>query len=141
VRLKEYVFPKEAMRPGSMWQLLGGIHACGLKNDMLMEVLYEQIAAAFRSSHSYAIDVFHGTYDVPVKTKDNEYTRESEEVYDFMICTIGRTDEDYCVEKPVFGFMYPAFSGRSADPSAIDIFNADPDNPEEELMRRLLGFA
>jgi hypothetical protein len=37
--------------------------------------------------------------------------------------------------------MYPAFSGRSADPSAIDIFNADPDNPEEELMRRLLGFA
>ena len=42
-------------------------------------------------------------------------------------------------EKPVFGFLYPAFSDRSSDENKIDIYNADPGSPIEGLMYKLAG--
>ena len=39
--LKEYAFSDEKMKGDSMWKLLMGMRACGLKNDALMETFYE----------------------------------------------------------------------------------------------------
>lgn len=41
--------------------------------------------------------------------------------------------------EPVFGFLYPAFSDRSADEEKIDIFHVDPKNVEEGLLYKILG--
>ena len=139
VQLKEYTFPEEAKGRDSMFQLLNAIQQCGLKNDALMEVLYEQIADGYPVDHEFAVFVFHGVYDVPLKGKDKESQWESEEVYEFIICTVSPMYEQYEPDAPIFGFLYPAFSDRSADKEKIDIFHANPEQVEEGLMYKLLG--
>jgi len=46
---------------------------------------------------------------------------------------------EYEPAESVFGFLYPAFSDRSADREMIDIFHANPECVEEGLMYKLLG--
>ena len=43
-QLKEYVIPDDLKGKDSIYQLLQALRACGLKNDALMEVLYELIS-------------------------------------------------------------------------------------------------
>ena len=138
-QLKEYTFSNEAKGKDSIYTLLRAIQQCGLKNDALMELLYEQIADGFPVDYEFAVFVFHGTYDVPLKAKDKERLWESEEVYDFIICTVSPMAGEYEPAEPVFGFLYPAFSDRSAEEGMIDIFHADPESVEEGLLYKILG--
>ena len=134
VQLKEYVFSEKAKGKDSMWQLLQGMLQCGLKNDALMDVFYEQIADGYPVDYDAAVFVFHGVYDIPIKGQDKESQWESEEVYEFMVCTISPLKGEYEPGEPAWGFLYPAFSERSADKEKIDIFHADPKQVEEGLM-------
>ena len=84
-QLKEYTFPETAKGKDSIWQLLQAMLQCGLKNDALMEVFYEQMADGYPVDHDVAVFVFHGVYDIPLKGKDKESQWESEEVYEFII--------------------------------------------------------
>lgn len=139
VQLREYDFPITCKGKDSMYQLLQAIQQCGLKNDALMDILYEQLTDGYVVDHECAIYVFHGVYDIPLKGKDKESQWESEEVYDFIICTISTMREEYVPDAPVFGFMYPAFSDRSADREKIDIFHVNPEEKEEGLLYKLFG--
>ena len=138
-QLKEYTFPETAKGKDSIWQLLQAMLQCGLKNDALMEVFYEQMADGYPVDHDAAVFVFHGVYDIPLKGKDKEIQWESEEVYEFIICTVSPMLAEYEPAEPVFGFLYPAFSDRSADREKIDVFHVDPENVEAGLMYKLLG--
>ena len=138
-QLKEYTFSEKVKGKDSIYTLLRAIQQCGLKNDALMELLYEQIADGFPVDYEFATFVFHGTYDVPVKAKDKESLWDSEEVYDFIICTVSPMEGEYEPAEPVFGFLYPAFSDRSGDEENIDIFHADPECVEEGLLYKILG--
>ena len=138
-QIKEYAFPVTAKGKDSMFQLIQAIQQCGLKNDALMDVLYEQIVDGYVVDHEFAICVFHGVYDIPLKGKDKSSQWESEEVYDFIVCTISPMKGEYEQDAPVFGFLYPAFSDRSGDRDKIDIFHAIPEKEEEGLMYKLLG--
>jgi hypothetical protein len=104
-----------------------------------MEILYEQIADAYIVDHRFAVYVFHGVYDIPAKSKDGESLWESEEVYDFIICTISPLEDEYQPGEPVFGFLYPAFSDRSPDQGKIDIYHLNPDMLEEGLLYKITG--
>lgn len=139
IQLKEYTFPEAAKGKESIWQLLHAMLQCGLKNDALMEVFYEQMADGYPVDHDAAVFVFHGVYDIPLKGKDKESQWESEEVYEFIICTVSPMQAEYEPAEPVFGFLYPAFSNRSADREKIDVFHVDPENVEAGLMYKLLG--
>lgn len=139
VQLKEYRFPEESMGKGSMWQLLNAALECGLKNDPLMEVLYEQIGEHFRTDDDFAVFIFHGSYDVPVKAGDGERLDESEEVYSFLIGAVCPLGEGYEPKEPEFGFLFPAFTRRSANVWSIDIYNRDPEHRQTGLMRHILG--
>ena len=138
-QLKEYTFSEKAKGKDSIYTLLQAIRQCGLKNDALMELLYEQIADGFPVDYEFATFVFHGTYDVPIKAKDKESLWDSEEVYDFIVCTVSPMAGEYEPAEPVFGFLYPAFSDRSGDEEKIDIFHRDPGCVEEGLMYKILG--
>ena len=138
-QLKEYMFSEKSKGKDSIYTLLRAIQQCGLKNDALMELLYEQIADGFPVDYEFATFVFHGTYDVPIKAKDKESLWDSEEVYDFIICTVSPMAGEYEPADPVFGFLYPAFSDRSGDEEKIDIFHADPECVEEGLLYKILG--
>lgn len=138
-QLKEYTFAERVKGKDSVWMLLQAVQQCGLKNDALMEILYEQIADAYPVDHKFAVYVFHGVYDIPSKSKDGESLWESEEVYDFIICTISPLEDEYELGEPAFGFLYPAFSDRSPDQSKIDIYHVKPEALEEGLLYKITG--
>ncbi len=139
VQLKEHVFADEAKGKDSIWRLLQAVQQCGLKNDALMEILYEQIADAHIVDHRFAIYMFHGVYDIPAKSRDGDSLWDSEEIYDFIICTISPLEDEYQPTEPVFGFLYPAFSDRSSNQSKIDIYHLNPNMQEEGLVYKLVG--
>lgn len=139
VELKEYRFPGKGSSSVQLQQLLMGINACGLKKDALMDIIYDQISEHYQTDEPYAIFVFHNRYDVPVKTKDNEWLEGSEEVYEFMICAICPLEGEYEPGQPKWGFLYPSFKDRSCDPNHIAVFNAD--ERQQGLRKNFLGIA
>ncbi len=138
VQLKEYPIAEKKMGKDSICQLMQGMLACDLKNDLLMEVFYDQMIDAYVIDQSFGIMVYHGTYDIPAKATDGSMLGESEEVYDFLIVAFCPTTEEYDLLEPELGFLYPAFSDRSADPSRIQIFQKNPGQPEEGLLHKFL---
>ena len=119
--LKEYPFPSST-ESAKIKQLLLGLRECGLKNDALVDTFCEIAAEHYRYDGDYGIFLYHGCYDVPTRTSDKEEQWESEEVYDFLICAVGRLKGDYEMSEPDWGFLYPAFSGRSTDTEHIAVF-------------------
>lgn len=128
--LKGYRFQKQDEGPGSIWQLLMAMRECELKNDALLEVFYEIINEKCCIEGPYAICVYYGAYDVPLKASDKESLWESEEVFRFMIGMICPLHDDYELEKPEWGFVFPAFTDRSTDIHGIALFDADTEHPQ-----------
>ena len=150
--LKEFPVPGKSGISRKMLQILCAAKECALKNDALLYTFYEQIGEQIREQiaeqsgkcintlaclkNGYAIFLFHGSYDIPLKASDKQRLWESEEIYDFLICVISPLAGEYEPGEPVWGFLYPAFSDRSADADSIDIYNSDPDadNPVRLLF-------
>lgn len=139
VKLKEYQFAKEEESQGSTWQLLMALKDCELQNDALLDVLYDLFGEKYQAYYDYAVFFFYGTYDIPLKGSDKENQWESEEVYQFMICTVAPLQGEYEPGKPQCGFMFPAFADRSANIHAVDIFQKDDTMPHMELVTDILG--
>lgn len=137
-QLKEYDFSARDEKTGSVWQLLMAMRECGLKNDALNETFYELVGEKFRADGGYAVFLFHGTYDVPLKASDKESLWESEEVYEYLICTVSPLAGEYEAGEPEWGFLFPAFSDRSGDEHKIDVFTKREGSPAAGLTRRLL---
>ena len=138
VNLRKYEYTQSARKPGSMWQLLMAMNECGLKNDALMDTFYDVVMEHYRADREYAILVFHDRYDIPAKGSDRERQWESEEVFEYMICAVCPLSGKYEPDKPVCGFLFPAFTDRSGDLNHIDVFQADADRPHNEILK-LLG--
>ena len=140
--LVEYSFPDKSSQSRAMWQLLGGIRSCGLKNDALLDTFYDQVIAGCSGyHHPYAIFVFFGSYDVPMKASDKERLWESEEVYDFLICAISPLRGEYEPGLPDCGFLFPAFSERSADLTHIHVYHREKGRSCRELTESVLGIS
>lgn len=122
--LKLYHFSEEAKKPGNIWSVLMELRNCELKNDALLESFYEFVADQYSSSGDYAIYMFYGSYDVPVKAKDKESLWDSEEVYNFLICAICPVSGDYEPGDAECGFLFPAFIDHSSDLYGMDVFRA-----------------
>lgn len=133
VNLKEHIFSPEDEKAGSVWQLLMALRECELKNDALLDTFYEKAGESYHAKGNYAIYVFFGSYDVPLKAGDKENLWESEEVYRFLICVFCPVHGDYEPGEAECGFLFPAFNDRSSDEHRIDIFQADNMHPHSEL--------
>ncbi|MCI8925925.1 MAG: DUF4317 family protein [Lachnospiraceae bacterium] len=141
VQLQEYAFGEADRKPGSIWQLLMALKECGLKNDAMLDVFYEEFGGRYHAGGSYAVYFFHGSYDVPLKANDKESLWESEEVYQFLICAVCPVNGDYEPGVPECGFLFPAFKDRSSDTERINIDVADGDSRKAEDLRQILKLA
>ncbi|MDE6014381.1 MAG: DUF4317 domain-containing protein [Acetatifactor sp.] len=138
VQLKEYIFGEADRKQGSIWQLLMALKECGLKNDALLDVFYEEFGSRYQTDSSYAIYFFHGSYDVPLKASDKESLWESEEVFQFLICAVCPVSGDYEPGKPECGFLFPAFKDRSGDIHRINIFQENDKSAHAERLVEIL---
>ncbi|MBE5914740.1 MAG: DUF4317 family protein [Pseudobutyrivibrio ruminis] len=117
--------------PGSIWQMIYALKDCGLQNDALMLNLYELIAEKYPKGRPYAIYMYYGAYDVPIKGSDKAYQDESEEVYQYLILAISPVDEEQVPHSPETGFLYPAFTNRSTDVAHVNFYSKDYEEAQE----------
>ena len=123
-----------------MWQLLMTMNECGLKNDALMDTFYDIVMESYRSDSEYAILVFHGRYDIPLKAADKVGLWESEEVFEYMICAICPLEgEDEPGIRSV-DFCFRRLRTEAGDLDHIAVFQADTDRPHEEILK-ILGIS
>lgn len=130
----------------------------GLKNDDLLDEFYNSIIDSYDYTGNFLILLFHDTYDVITKTKDNNKLDESEEVFEYILCAICPVsltepglryfeDEnkikarirDWVVEYPLNGFVFPAFNNRSTDVNSVIYYTKNAKDTHPELMENSLG--
>lgn len=118
--LVSYTIP--GMKPGSMWQLLYVLRDCELKNDALLLNFYEILAEQLPVGIPYAIYVYYGVYDVPVKGADKERLGVSEEMYRYLITAVCPVNKEQIPGIPAEGLLYPAFTERSTDYQHVNMY-------------------
>ena len=152
-------FPIVGETEGSGQQMLYRLQQSGLKDDALLTEFFEDVVKHFRCDSKYLILLIHGIYDIPAKGSDNaEMEDASDYVYSFLLCCICPVilmkeglcyDEDACtfldrrmdwaVQKPVSGFLFPAFNDRQPDVHSLLYYCRKEDARHEEISADLLG--
>ena len=135
--LIEIEFPNAGKRSKDMKRLLDGMKEVGLKNDALMDTFYDVIAENQPEGTPFAILVFHGIYDIPIKGNDKEEQWESEEIYDYLICAIAPVYGDYEVGEPTCGFLYPSFKNHSTDWERMALYERIPGRSGRALLETI----
>ena len=152
-------FPIVGETEGSGQQMLYRLQQSELKDDSLLTEFFEDVVKHFRCDSKYLILLIHGIYDIPAKGSDNEEMEDaSDYVYSFLLCCICPVilmkeglcyDEDACtfldrrmdwaVQKPVSGFLFPAFNDRQPDVHSLLYYCRKEDARHEEISADLLG--
>ncbi len=156
--LLELKFAKDDEECGKKQQYLLGLRESGLKNQELLEHLYDMIIENYDYAGNYLILIFHDAYDVIAKTSDDSKTDESEEVFTYLLCAVCpvnlskpglgyRADEnrigvriqDRVVGMPDVGFLFPSFSERSADIHSLTYYVRDAKDSHRDFIEAALG--
>lgn len=139
-----------------------------LKDDDVVNAFFERVISAYRPEGTYLILLAYDAYDVPYRAKDGmELEDASQTVYRYVlssICPVKQTkaalgydvpqntfhnaETNWLVAPPALGFLFPAFTERSADiysalyytkdtaenhAAVIDaVFRCEPPMPAEE---------
>ncbi len=131
-----------------------------LSDDTLLDGFYDRVISAFSYQSHYLILRFYDIYDVLKKASDGMKLDESEEVYDYIICSIcpvgltkaglgylesekkiGPRIRDWMVNATDTGFIYPAFSDRSTDVHHVMVYAKKASDPHKEFWEDALGCA
>jgi hypothetical protein len=156
--LLELNFPLDEKNIDSKQLSLMKLKKSKLKDDALLDSFYKLIIDSYDYTGNFLILIFHDAYDVMTKTTDNVKLDESEEVYEYLLCSIcpvsltkpglryfqddsriGSRIRDWVVESPNLGFIFPAFIDRSADIHSIIYYTKNPKDTHPELMEETLG--
>jgi len=154
----ELEFPNEEEEPGGKQQFFMGVRSSELKNDELLDRLYDLVIENYQHSGNFLIMVFHDSYDIMSRTSDNIKLDESVEVYEYLLVSvcpvelskpglgyredenrIGARIRDWVVGAPDLGFLFPAFNDHSADIHRVDYFVKDPKDSHAEFVETVLG--
>lgn len=130
--------------------LLNELRRSQLKDETTLDTFYQRIISTYNYGENYLIVLIHGAYDVPGRATDETVMEDaSDEVYDYVLCAIcpvglskpglsinaeenkveNRT-RDWVVDKPIHGFLYPAFNDRSMDLHSVLYFAKKEIQPE-----------
>ncbi len=158
--LLEVEFPLDQEEVGGRQHFLRALKDCELKDENLVDRFYDLIIENYHYAGSYLILLFHDNYDVMTRTEDNLKLDESEEVYQYLLCSIcpivlskpalgylenenaiGPRIRDKIVSLPESGFLFPAFTDRSSDIHSAVFYTKDTKEPHDELVEGVLGCA
>lgn len=151
----DIAFSKEDKDDKGIQFLLEKMRATSLRNEALNNIFFEKIRDSLKDvPNNYVVTVVNYVYDIPLKGKDKlKVDDASSEQFSFIVCSlcpvktqkgtlgylpdrelIGENPQLLVVDKPVFGFMYPAFNDRSADVDAASCFRTEDFNISEQLF-------
>ena len=152
-------FPLATEYEGGTQEFLLRLRDSKLKDDTLLEEFYDKVIEAYEYVGNYLILLIHDVYDVPGKTSDGIGMEDaSDEVYEYIlacICPVTLSKpglsynaeenafqnriRDWVVNVPETGFLFPAFTDRSADLHSTLYYSKDPDELQESFVEQLLG--
>lgn len=150
-------FPMKEEETGGAQEFLLTLRDSGLKEEELIEELFERIIENYTDPENYYIVLAHGIYDIPGITKDRiENDDASDNIFDFIICsicpvklskaglsfdeskkTIAERKRDWVVDQPVKGFLFPAFIDRTGDIHNALYFTKKPADVQPGLFDAL----
>ncbi len=152
-------FPLPAEQPGGTQDFLLRLRNSALKDDVLLDALYDRIIETYEYVGNYLILLIHDAYDVPGKTLDGlDMDDASDEVYEYLSCCICPVElsqpglsydaeenlfknrvRDWVVGMPKTGFLFPAFHDRGADIHGALYYSRDAEELQENFLEHLLG--
>ena len=152
-------FPLSEEKEGGHQPELYRLLKSGLSDPEMVDAFFDRIIETYRSAEKYLILLVHGIYDIPGRTSDNiTLVDGSDNVYSFIelsICPVTllkdglcydadekaffSRSEDWGVQKPEIGMLYPAFNDRSSDIHAALWYAKNEESRHDELAAELLG--
>ena len=152
-------FPMHEEESGGKQEFLMRLRTSALKDDTLLEAFYDHIIESFYYVGNYLILLIHAAYDVPGKATDNmEMEDASDEVYEHILCCICPVNlskpglsydavdncfrnriQDWIVEMPALGFLFPAFNDRSSDIHSVLYYTQNAEELDNGFMEYVLG--
>lgn len=157
--LLQLEFPLQSEEAGGTQEFLLRLRDSKLKDDALLEEFYDKIIENYEFVGNYLILVVHDIYDVPGKTSDGiDMEDASDEIYEYILACICPVElskpglsydalentfrnrvRDWVVGLPDTGFLFPAFTDRSADIHSMLYYSKDPEELQEGFADRLFG--
>lgn len=152
-------FPLEQEKEGGTQDFLYRLRESELKEDGLLDELYEKIIGTYDYVGSYYIIVIFAAYDIPGRATDGtEMFDASDNVYRHILVSIcpvvlskpglsfssinnrmeNRT-RDWVVQPPTTGFLFPAFNERNSDIHSVLYYTKNPENMQPALIENVLG--
>lgn len=152
-------FPLSEEKEGGHQEKLYRLLKSGLQDGDLVREFFRDLMGTLKTSEKYLLLLAHGIYDIPGRTSDHMALSDSSDyVYSFLICAVcpvtllrdglcydsgeqtffSRT-ENWGVQMPETGFLYPAFNDRGTDLHAALWYAKNEKCRHEELAAGLLG--
>lgn len=156
--LSEIHFSTEQEESDGTQRTLYSLAKSQLKEKTVVNTFLEKIVENYEYVANYIIVLIHAAYDVPGKTKSGDIMDDaSEDVFEYVMCSIcpvklskpglaynedknmvcDRT-RDWIVDKPIEGFLYPAFTDRSSDIHSVLVFQKK-NIPDTGFTQNILG--
>jgi hypothetical protein len=152
-------FPTASEFNGGTQEFLLKLRDSELKDEALVDELYEKVIQMYDYAGNYLILLLYAAYDVPGKTNDNILMEDaSDEVYRYILCSlcpvklskpglsyhtdtnmIQKRIQDWVVDLPCNGFLFPAFNDRSTDLHSILYYSKNPEELHNDFVDQLLG--
>ena len=152
-------FPLEEEAPGGKQDLLYRLLQSGLDDSTLVRAFFDKMIATAKFPEKYLILLAHGVYDIPGRASDGiDMDDASEYVYSFILCSLCPVillkeglcydsdtrsfldrRNDWAVQRPDAGFLFPSFNDRGTDIHQSLFFARRPDEMHEEIPAELLG--
>ena len=152
-------FPLASEETGGTQDFLLRLRDSKLKDDILLEELYDRIIDTYEYVGNYLILIVHDVYDVPGRTQDGlEMEDASDEVYEYILACICPVElskpglsynaventfqnriRDWVVGLPDTGFLFPAFNDRGSDIHSTLYYSKDPEELKDGFVETLLG--
>ncbi len=152
-------FPMSQEMEGGTQEFLYRLLKSELKEDELLTQFYENIITNYQYTGNFLILLIRAAYDVPGKSKDGiEMDDASDEVFEHILCSICPVNlskpglsydaefnnfrnriQDWIVEQPQTGFLFPAFNDRGSDVHSIQYYTKNTESPNESFVNYFIG--
>ena len=152
-------FPLEEEHEGGHQEFLLKLRNSKLKDDALVEEFYNRIIDTFPFGENYYIILIHVAYDVPGKATDGtEMYYASDNVFEYLLCSlcpvhlskpglgyneakncIENRIQDWIVDQPMKGFLFPAFNDRYTDIHSMLYYTKNATDLQEDFLKNMFG--
>lgn len=152
-------FPLEEEHEGGHQEFLLKLRNSKLKDDALVEEFYNRIIDTFPFGENYYIILIYVAYDVPGKATDGtEMYDASDNVFEYLLCSlcpvhlskpglgyneakncIENRIQDWIVDQPMKGFLFPAFNDRYTDIHSMLYYTKNATDLQEDFLKNMFG--